>query len=269
MRQLLDIGEVHPAERRLPRASWWCPDSRRRRRPSGRHRASASRSKSTTRCTNLRCVVPNLPPAQHGHLLPGVVFEQQIEAVAAHEPGRAGEERGAPGHGAITPGGRFYSSCFCHIVYPDAINYSESMVRLTPEICSGYPFSSVHLAATWIVPSAVPPRCTTARGRARAPGQRAGVADIRIVSCEVSARRQIPARSKNDRIRPLDDPRLIPRLPPARPAPARAIGRGVRAGAGAGRAPDGWIDPARADEAYDLLDRCPQEAVQVMLTYGA
>ena len=84
------------------------------------------------------------------------------------------------------------------------------------------------------------------------------MADIRIVSCEVSARRQIPARSKNDRIRPLDDPRLIPRLTPH--------GRLLLAPSDEG--PERF-PVSRTDEAYDLLDRRPQEAVQVMLTYGA
>ena len=46
-------------------------------------------------------------------------------------------------------------------------------------------------------------RGPAARGRAQAclePGRRAGMADIRVVSCEVSAPRQIPARRRDDRI---------------------------------------------------------------------
>ncbi len=35
------------------------------------------------------------------------------------------------------------------------------------------------------------------------------------------------------------------------------------------RGPGVEVDVSRADEAYDLLDRRPEEAVQVMLTYRA
>jgi len=56
----------------------------------------------------------------------------------------------------------------------------------------------------------------------------------------------------------LDDPRLIPRLTPH--------GRLLLAPSDEG--PERF-PVSRTDEAYDLLDRRPQEAVQVMLTYGA